>query len=387
LNQDFAKENSHSNMKLCIISRRVIQGDGQSRVNYEVIWESIYRGYQVTLLSSNISPDLQLNSQVTWIDISVEGWPTELLRGVAFSCKSAAWLRQHFQDFDLVIVNGANTTESADVNAVHFVHSSWLKSSAHPWRRKQDIYGFYQWLYTVINAQLEKKSFRQAKLIVAVSEKIKQELIYIGVPQDRIRVILNGVDLEEFSPSIGERSQFGLPEDRTLALFAGDIRNSRKNLDTVLYALVQVPELHLVVVGAVEESPYLKLTEKLELDKRVYFLGYRLNLFEIMKAVDFFVLPSRYEPFGMVVSEAMATGMPVIISASTGAAEIVTPECGIVLIDSEDVHALSEALARLASDRLLRNQMGQRARVIAEQHSWSSKAKSYVDLFEEFIKE
>jgi glycosyltransferase involved in cell wall biosynthesis len=374
-------------MKLCIISRSVIKGDGQSRVNYEVIWESIYRGYQVTLLSSNISPDLQLNSQVTWIDISVEGWPTELLRGVAFSCKSAAWLRQHFQDFDLVIVNGANTTESADVNAVHFVHSSWLKSSAHPWRRKQDIYGFYQWLYTVINAQLEKKSFRQAKLIVAVSEKIKQELIYIGVPQDRIRVILNGVDLEEFSPSIGERSQFGLPEDRTLALFAGDIRNSRKNLDTVLYALVQVPELHLVVVGAVEESPYLKLTEKLELDKRVYFLGYRLNLFEIMKAVDFFVLPSRYEPFGMVVSEAMATGMPVIISASTGAAEIVTPECGIVLIDSEDVHALSEALARLASDRLLRNQMGQRARVIAEQHSWSSKAKSYVDLFEEFIKE
>jgi glycosyltransferase involved in cell wall biosynthesis len=372
-------------MKLCIVSRSVIKGDGQSRVNYEIIWEAIHCGYQVTLLSSNISSDLQSSSQVSWINITVKGWPTELLKGLAFSRKSASWLCQHFQDFDLVIVNGANTTASADVNAVHFVHSSWLKSPAHPFCQSKDTYGFYQFLYTSINAYLEKKSFRQSKLIVAVSEKLKQELIDISVPQDRIRVILNGVDLEEFSPGFGERSQFELSDDKVLALFVGDIRNPRKNLDTILYALAQVPELHLVVVGAVKGSPYPQLTKKLGLDQRVHFLGYRLNVFEIMKAADFFVFPSRYEPFGMVVLEAMATGMPVIIAATTGAAEIVTPECGIVLTDAEDVQALAEALARLSSDRLLRNQMGQAARAVAEQHSWTSKARNYINLFKEVI--
>jgi glycosyltransferase involved in cell wall biosynthesis len=85
----------------------------------------------------------------------------------------------------------------------------------------------------------------------------------------------------------------------------------------------------------------------------------------------------------MVVSEAMATGLPVITATTTGAAEIVTPECGIVLSNSEDIKALVEALSKLAGDRELRRQMGQVGRTIAQQHTWVSKAKSYVDLFEE----
>jgi hypothetical protein len=61
-------------------------------------------------------------------------------------------------------------------------------------RLRRDFYGAYQWIYTVLNAQWEKKAFRQAQVVVAVSEKIAKELIDIGVPKERIRVILNGVD-------------------------------------------------------------------------------------------------------------------------------------------------------------------------------------------------
>jgi glycosyltransferase involved in cell wall biosynthesis len=89
----------------------------------------------------------------------------------------------------------------------------------------------------------------------------------------------------------------------------------------------------------------------------------------------------------MVVSEAMATGIPVITTAVSGVAEIVTPESGIVLSDTEDVAALSEAMAKLTSDRLLRETMGRAAREITEQHSWKSKAERYVDLFEELYQE
>ncbi|MGH2416246.1 MAG: glycosyltransferase, partial [Microcystaceae cyanobacterium] len=239
-------------MKLCIVTRSVIKGDGQGRANYEIVWESIRRGHHVTLLSSNVEPALQQHSQVNWIYIPVKKWPTQLLSSLFFSRRSAAWLRKHRPDVDLVQAYGAVTDAATDVNTVQFVHSGWLRSPVHPSRLRRDFYGAYQWLYTVLNSYWEKKAFKQAKVVVAVSEKIEKELLEIGVPKERIRVILNGVDLTEFAPGSTSRSQLGLPEGFTLALFVGDIRTARKNLDTVLHALVQVPELHLAVAGATE---------------------------------------------------------------------------------------------------------------------------------------
>jgi glycosyltransferase involved in cell wall biosynthesis len=373
-------------MKLCIVTHKVIEGDGQGRVNYEIVQEALRRGHHVTLLASSIAPDLQHNSQVNWINIPVKSLPTELLRNQLFSWHSANWLSKHRSQFDLVKLNGAITNMPGDVNAAHFIHSSWLRSPVHPSRLRRDFYGVYQWLYTVLNAHWEKEAFQQAKVIVAVSEKVKKELLELGIPKERIRVILNGVDLNEFSPGFTSRRQLALPEGVPLALFVGDIRTPRKNLDTVLQALVQVPELHLAVAGATQRSPYPQLATKLGLSDRVHFLGFRRDVSEIMKAVDLLVFPSRYEACTLVLLEAMAAGLPVITAVTAGGAEIVTPDCGVVLSDSEDTDALAEALKMLASDRGLRSQMGQAARAIAQQHSWTSKAQSYVDLFEELIK-
>lgn len=373
-------------MELCIVSRNIIKGDGQSRVNYEIAWEAIRGGHRLTLLASSVAPELHQNQQVTWIDIPVKGWPTQLLSSLVFSGRSADWLRQHRQDVDILQVNGANTREPADVNAVHFVHSSWLRSPVHPSRLHKNPNSVYQWLYTRLNADWEKKAFQQAKAIVAVSEKVKQELIDIGVPPKQIRTILNGVDLQEFSPGFADRRQLGLPDGVTLALFVGDIRTNRKNLETVLHALARVPELHLAVVGATEKSPYPQLAAKLQLSKRVHFLGYRRDIPELMKAADLFVFPSRYEACTLVVLEAMATGLPIITASTAGGSEIITPECGVVLPDSDNVQALAEVLDLLADNPARRKLMGQAARKAAEQHSWQKMAQSYLDLFEEVNK-
>ncbi|GAB1544295.1 glycosyltransferase family 4 protein [Scytonema sp. NUACC21] len=379
-------------MKLCIVTHSVIKGDGQGRVNYEVAQEAIRRGHHVTLLSSQVAPELQQNDRVHWVPIPVEGWPTELLRNLIFAWRSTAWLRKYRVQLDVVKANGAISWAPSDVNAVHFVHGSWLKFSSKQVKPKsirnalnprQVIYDLYQWFYTALNARWEKKAFRQSQAVVAVSDKIAKDLLEIGVPQESIQVIVNGVDLQEFSPGVSDRKKWGLPEGVTLALFAGDIRIPRKNLDTVLHALVKVPELHLAVAGVKEGSPYLQLATSLGLDDRVHFLGLRRDLPEVMKAVDFFVFPSRYEPFGLVVIEAMATGIPVITASSTGAADLVTPSAGIVLQDSDDVEALATALLTLTQDRQLRIQMGKTSRTIAEQHSWNTMAQSYVDLLEQ----
>jgi glycosyltransferase involved in cell wall biosynthesis len=85
------------------------------------------------------------------------------------------------------------------------------------------------------------------------------------------------------------------------------------------------------------------------------------------------------------VIEAMASGLPVITATTTGAADLVNPDCGIVLDDCDDVNALADAIGLLNSDRSLRQKMGKVARTIAEQHSWSTMAQTYLNIFEELI--
>ena len=283
-------------MRICIVTHTVQKGDGQGRVNYEVAQEAIRRGYHLTLLASKVDSEILQNPQVNWVTISVKGWPTEFIRNMVFALKSTKWLQKHRPELDIVKVNGAITNASGDVNAVHFVHNSWLKFTS---RKNQPnlqkfLYNFYQWVYTNLNAHWEKQAFRKAQVVVAVSDKVAQDLREIGVLPESIKVILNGVDLQEFSPGIRERQKWQLPENVPLALFAGDIRLARKNLDTVLQALVKVPELHLAVAGNTQGSPYVQLAASLGLGERVHFLGQRFDVPELMKAVDFFVFPSRY---------------------------------------------------------------------------------------------
>lgn len=382
-------------MKLCIVTHSLIKGDGQGRVNYEVACEAIRRGHHVTVLASKIAPELEKHPSIDWVTISAKV-PTELMRNMVFAYKSTNWLRKHRQQLDLIKANGAITWADSDVNAVHFVHNSWLKFSQLEATATNNktifnpylfLYNSYQWLYTKLNARWEKQAFDNTKIVVAVSDKVAEDLREIGVPQDAIRVISNGVDIEEFSPGNGgSRQTWNLPDGVPLAMFVGDIRLPRKNLDTVLKALVEVPDLHLAVVGVTDGSPYLQLAKSLGLNDRVHFLGFRRDVPSLMKAVDFFVFPSRYEPFGLVITEAMATGLPVITASCTGAAPLITPEAGIVLPNPDDSKALAEAMQKLSVNPDLRSNMGRTAREIALQNTWKSMAQQYVDLFEEINK-
>ncbi|PAX52283.1 glycosyltransferase family 4 protein [Brunnivagina elsteri] len=373
-------------MKFCIVTPYIIKGDGQGRANYEIVWEAIRRGHQMTLVGRKIAPELQEHPLVNWVHFDVEKYPSALIKEMMFSIQSGAWLKKHRHEFDLVQVYGAVTSAPGDINTSQFVHTSWQRSPVHTARINKNIYGIYHWLYSNLNSYWEKQAFHQAKVAVAVSDKIKHELIDdLGLESSRIHVIHNGVDIQEFLPGTCDRKELGLSENVNLALFAGDIRTNRKNLDTVLRALVQVSDLHLVVVGNTDGSPYPEMAASLGLSHRVHFTGFRRDIAKIMQAVDLFVFPSRYEACTLVLLEAMASGLPAITATSAGGAELVTSECGFVLSDSDDVEALATALRTLASDRELRIKMGQAARIVAENNTWVSKAQLYIDLFEGMV--
>ena len=192
-------------MKLAIVTHTVVKGDGQGRVNYELATAASSRGHQVLLLANRADPDLTSRRGVTFNRLKTDGWPTALVSEQVFAWRSTQQLRRHRNALDLIVVNGFNTWEPADVNVVHFVHGSARRALAHM-SYGYGPYAWYQWLYSGLNAYWERGAFRRAKTMVAVSEKIRDELVRIGVSQESIRVIHNGVDTEEFQPRTVSRN-------------------------------------------------------------------------------------------------------------------------------------------------------------------------------------
>jgi glycosyltransferase involved in cell wall biosynthesis len=356
-------------MRIAIVTPVMTQQDGQGRVNLELARCLLARGHSLVLVTAAVDAGLLGDAQVRWVRMPGAWLPTFLLREQAFAIASVPVLARLRGRLDTIVVNGFVTWWRSDVNLVHFVHAAWLKSASHP-RHGGSLRGLYRWLYTRLNVALERNSFDRAHALVAVSELVRRQLIDCGMPPGKIHVVPNGVDLDAFAPGPGRRADFGLPDGPVMALFAGDIRSSRKNLDTVLRALADVPELHLAVAGKLAGSPYPQMVQRLGLGARVHFLGLRPDIPALMRAVDMFVFPSRFEPFGLVMLEASACGLPVIASRAAGASDALANDGLIVLDDPDDVPGLAAALRRLAADRAVRARMGHCARKAAEALSW-----------------
>jgi glycosyltransferase involved in cell wall biosynthesis len=374
-------------MKVCIVTHKVLKGDGQGRVNFEIVRAALHFGHEITVVATEIDSSLTKFRNFRWIKINVNYFPSALLKNLVFSLRAGFWLKHHRQEFSILNFNGAICGGSCDVNSVHFVHSAWLESPAHISNSSISAYATYQWIYSFINSYWEKKALQNSPKIVAVSQKVKDELLNLGLEENRIEVILNGVDLEEFYPldtlDLKKKLEIiGVSADETYALFVGDIRSNRKNLDSVLKAMLTVPNLHLLVAGSVEGSSYPSLVQDLDLTSRVHFMGFRKDISEIMQVCDFFVFPSRYEACTLALLEAMASGLPIITATSAGGSEIVTPDCGFVLDNPEDLDSLSKAMRTLTDNSALRVHMGKNARVVAEQQSWRITARKYLDAFE-----
>jgi glycosyltransferase involved in cell wall biosynthesis len=367
---------------LCIVTHRCQPNDGQGRVNYEIVKAALKAGWRVTFLGSELADDLAAASGLEWVRIARSRLPGNLLRYQLFALKSAVWLRRNGERFDVIHVNGFITWHDADVNTAHFVHSGWLRSRYFPYHRPRRPYAVYQLLFTRLNALLERMAFKRAGVVVAVSPKIAVELSAAGVPGRQIATICNGVDLAEFHPGSTARTLFSLPETSVLFLFAGDIRMPRKNLQTVLQALVLAPGLHLAVAGGLAASPYPALAAKLGVADRVYFLGAIVEMAKLMRAVDVFVLPSRYDPLGLVVLEAMASGLPVVTAQSVGAAELLAGG-GRVLDDPDDAATLAAWMCELANDAGLRQRMGAAAHEAAAPYAWQNMTDKYLRLYED----
>lgn len=370
-------------MKIAIISREFIRNNGQGRVNYEIARGLLERGHSVTILAIRCADDLSTHPHCRFVPLGKTRFPTDLIQLLAFARDTAKWLRMHRSEVDLVQGNGFVTWEPCDVNAAHYIHAAFARSKWYSYRGFAP-YSLYQQLWTGLNIRWERKAFTKAKRVIAVARPIVNELIEIGIPEAKITMIWNGVNVGEFYPGSGDRNFFHLPEGVPLALFVGDIKTSRKNLETVFRAMEIVPDLHLAVAGSTSGSPYPAMARTLGLEDRVHFLNQITEIPLLMRSVDFFTFPSRYEAQPLVLLEAMASGLPSVVSPTFGADEFLR-DGGFILDDPEDYQGLARTLQALISDRSLRSRMGVASRERAIKMQWSVTVDQYLIVFEEVI--
>jgi glycosyltransferase involved in cell wall biosynthesis len=318
--------------------------------------------------------------------------PSALLRYQWFALAAGRILKRIPQT-DVLQLNGAIVHRmGCQVNVANFVHSDWLRSPYHPVRGKPGLNALYQYVFTRLNAAWEKRAFERAGCIVAVSDQIRDALTQLlGI--NSIVVIQPGVDIDQFRPlATGEinrlRGEIPCADPDFLLMFVGDIRSNRKNLDVVLQALARLPRhVRLVVVGDASKSPYPALAKSLGVAERTHFLGRRtIDLPELMRGANAFVFPSHYDPFALVITEAMASGLAVVTAPTVGASGLIRDgQNGFVLPNAADVDTLVRIVATLDADRACCQAIGAAARATAQKHTWSAMVAAYEQLYQNVI--
>lgn len=171
----------------------------------------------------------------------------------------------------------------------------------------------------------------------------------------RLHVIHNGIDLETFHPGLREthrarlRAELGVPDDRRVLLYVGS-GYARKGVPALLEAMRQ-PKLagaELWIVGKDRQEKTLSAHAKaVGLGSRVRFLGPQREVGPWLGAADAFALPTLYDPMPNAALEALAAGLPILASASSGVAELIDAGRNGEVVDALDIPAIAAAAARL----------------------------------------
>lgn len=245
---------------------------------------------------------------------------------------------------------------------------------------------------------IEKRNLAGAAAIHFTVEKEKNDYLKFGLPLKKYVIIPNGID---FGDDTGAgfinnfREKFKISKDKKIILFMGRLHKI-KGLDTLIPAFAEVvkkePKAILVIAGS-DEGNYKKEIEleirnqKLEINNNVVFAGMLVGNDKKMayKEAEIFVLPSYSESFGMVVVEAMTSGLPVVITAGVGISkEVEKNSAGLVV--EKDINQVSEAILKILNNPDLAKKIGENGRKLAEsEFSGEKVAEKFIEEYKNLV--
>jgi UDP-glucose:(heptosyl)LPS alpha-1,3-glucosyltransferase len=320
--------------------------------------------------------------------------PFNATRMISFMTRATAALTRGGYD----ITHGHGNVIGCDVLTAHSCHRAGMRHARQ--FRKHSVgpgrnFGFADRVRLFIERQnYGKRKFRR---IIAVSSLVKRELMNsYGLHDNDVVVIPNGVNIEEFN--LHRREQYRasmratnrVREDDVVILFAGN-EFARKGLDVCIRALGSFRDhsVMLFVCGADSPGPYRTLAQRCGVESQVRFLGNCEEMPKYYAAADLFVLPTLHEAFGLVITEAMGCGLPVVVSKEAGAAEDIIQDGrdGFLIANPTDEGELVRTMRLLVEDPELRKRVGTQAYERTALLSWDTCTRRVADIYDEIRRE
>ena len=277
-------------------------------------------------------------------------------------------------------------------HAVDGVHAEWLRQRA---RISSNVKRFgiainphHRYVLAAERAMYSSPKFKAA---ICISQMVKADILrHFDVDPEKLYVIYSGIDTEKFSPDSrsqmrdATRGKYGIPAAAKVAVFVGS-GFERKGLAQFIRALAHSAlaseKIFGLVVGKDKLSKkYEALASQLGIRERIIFTGGVADTRPFYAASDVFVLPTIYEPFGLVCLEAMAAGLAVITSTGAGAAELIDQGVNGYVCDALDIVAIAGAMRNITPA------MGLAARDTALKFSPKNMAAQYVSLYRQLQK-
>jgi glycogen synthase len=277
-----------------------------------------------------------------------------------------------------------------------------------PWKVEQLGTGYH------VSSWVEKTAYQNADGVIAVSQAMREDVRALySVPDERIRVIPNGIDLDQYrpTPDRGVLTKYGVDPETPYVLFVGRITR-QKGIIHLVHAIRHVrPGVQVVLCAGAPDTEEIgrEMAEQVEQARRqtanpivwIDRMVPKEDVIPLYTQAALFVCPSVYEPFGMINLEAMACGTPVVASAVGGIKEVVVPgETGLLVpfearggadFEPRDPDSFARDLASavngLLADPERRGQMGRRSRERVERlFSWASVARRTLDFYADLVR-
>jgi alpha-maltose-1-phosphate synthase len=276
-----------------------------------------------------------------------------------------------------------------------------------PWKVEQLGNGYH------LSSWMERTAIEQADAVIAVSQETRADILrFFNIAPERIHVIYNGIDLEEYrkDSATDALTRYGIDPARPFVLFVGRITR-QKGIIHLVNAIPQIdPSLQVVLCAGAPDTPEIGR----EMEERVAAVSEgradviwiremlaRPDVIQLYSHAAVFCCPSVYEPFGIINLEAMACETAVVASAVGGIKEVVVPEETGLLVNlqlTEDGFSptdpaafsadLAAAINRVAGDEALRTRFGLAGRRRVEEHfSWDAIAQKTVELYRDLVTE
>jgi glycogen synthase len=309
-----------------------------------------------------------------------------------YFAKRAGKLAGEVGSFDIVHVHdwlvhpcGAEVKSFLGSTLVSTLHSLEYRRSGNSTAPESQMVESLEWWVTY-----------ESKLVTVCSESMKRDTKWkYNVPEDKIVVIPNGVNLSKYeSVKVNKhqaRAKWGVNGSEKLLLFVGRLTH-QKGVEYLIRAIPSVAKSHnvrLIVVG----DGYMR--GQLESEANATGQGWRMrftgfisdsDVVELLLSSDVMVIPSVYEPFGVVALEAMASSLPVVASNVDGLAEIVEDEETGILVKPRDSASISGGISKILSDPVNAKRMVANARAeVSKRYTWDAIANSVLKTYRDAL--